>query len=61
MAEPSPVLPSWRYHVSGEARIVATVEDLQALPAGEWFETPEAARAARAAPPEETSSARSRR
>jgi hypothetical protein len=43
----TPVLPSWRYHVSGEARIVATVDELQALEPGQWFESPaEAADAA---------------
>lgn len=50
----SPVLPSWRYHVSGASRVVATVDELQALEAGEWFASPQEAAeaAARAAPAE---------
>jgi hypothetical protein len=45
-----PVLPSWRYHVSGASRIVTTVEELEALAPGEWFASPaEAAQAAAAA------------
>jgi hypothetical protein len=54
----TPVLPSWRYHVSGESRVITTAEELQALAAGEWFESPaeaaEAAAARKAAPTEET-------
>jgi hypothetical protein len=43
----TPVLPSWRYHVSGQARIITTVEELRALEAGQWYESPaEAADAA---------------
>lgn len=42
----APVLPSWRYHVSGEARIIETPEALKALEAGEWFESAEAAQQA---------------
>jgi hypothetical protein len=43
----TPVLPSWRYHVSGQSRIITTVEELRALEAGQWFESPaEAADAA---------------
>jgi hypothetical protein len=46
----APVLPSWRFHLSGTSRIITTVEELQALEAGEWFESPaEAAHAAASA------------
>jgi hypothetical protein len=47
MAE-SPVLPSWRYHISGTAKVITTVEELRALEAGEWFESPAQAQAAAA-------------
>lgn len=62
MAE-QPTLPSWRYHVSGEARIIETPEDLRALAPGEWFESAEAAAeaAAQAQAAAEESPPRSRR
>jgi len=46
----APVLPSWRYHVSGTSRIITTPEELQALEPGEWFESPAEAAAAAPAP-----------
>jgi hypothetical protein len=48
----APVLPSWRYHISGQARILTTVEELQALDAGQWFESPQEAAEAGAKTPE---------
>jgi hypothetical protein len=55
----APVLPSWRYHVSGTSKVVTTPEELRALPAGEWFESPaEAADAAAKAAESEAASPR---
>lgn len=65
MSEPATV-PTWRYSVSGAARIITTAEELAALEAGQWFASPQeaadaAARAQAAGDAESPAPARSRR
>lgn len=58
MTEPSTV-PTWRYSVTGAARIIETAEELAALEAGQWFESPQAAADAAAVKAQEAGDAES--